>query len=95
MTAEEFFRNKIKEKNPLIEIITLSSILVTAEEAMRWSYEFNQLVKSEIPIIPDPSDAVTRLEVIDKQGRVYSQWNCSIQLSYQDNGKTLKIFVNN
>lgn len=43
----------------------------------------------------DPSDAVTRLEIIDKQGRVYSQWNCTIQLSYQDDGKTLKIFVNN
>lgn len=51
--------------------------------------------KSEKPIIPKLLDNVTRLEVIDKQGRVYSQWNCTIELSYQDDGKTLKIFVNN
>lgn len=51
--------------------------------------------KSEKPINLDPSCAVTRLEIIDKQGRVYSQWNCTIELSYQDDGKTLKIFVNN
>ena len=95
MTAEEFFRNKMKEKNPFIETITLSNYLITAEEAMRWAHEFSQLEKSEKPINLEISDDVTRLEVIDKQGRVYSQWNCTIELSYQDDGKTLKVFVNN
>jgi hypothetical protein len=36
---------------------------------------------------------VTRLEVIDETGRVYSKWDCSVELSYQDDGKTLKVFV--
>jgi hypothetical protein len=40
-------------------------------------------------------EIVNRLEIIDKQGRQYVQWDCSIELSYQDNGRTLKIFVNN
>lgn len=36
---------------------------------------------------------VTRFEVIDEKGRIYSQWNCKVELSYQDNGQTLKVFV--
>lgn len=36
---------------------------------------------------------VTRLEVIDHTGRAYVIWNSSIELSYQDEGRTLKIFV--
>lgn len=38
---------------------------------------------------------VTRLEVIDNNGRQYVMWNCKVELSYQDDGKTLKIFVTN
>lgn len=40
-----------------------------------------------------PSEKVTRLEVIDVTGRAYSKWNCTIDISYQDNGRTLKVFV--
>jgi ketosteroid isomerase-like protein len=36
---------------------------------------------------------VTRLEVIDKNGRVYVNSKCKIQLDYQDDGQTLKIIV--
>ena len=43
ITAEEFFRNKIKEKNPNIKVVTLSRELITAEEGMRWAHEFKQL----------------------------------------------------
>jgi hypothetical protein len=35
----------------------------------------------------------TRLEVIDGHGRRYVNMNCTFQFSYQDDGKTLKIFV--
>ena len=36
----------------------------------------------------------TRLEVIDADGRTYTNWKVKeLQFSYQDNGKTLKIFV--
>ena len=40
-----------------------------------------------------PQEGVTRLEVIDEDGRVYSRWDARIYLDYQDGGKTLKIFV--
>lgn len=39
------------------------------------------------------SDKITRVEVIDENGRVYTKWNCSVELSYQDNNRTLKLFV--
>ena len=45
---------------------------------------------------PDPSrgdSKVTRFEVIDADGRVYTAHEASIDLSYQDDGKTLKVFV--
>ena len=35
----------------------------------------------------------TRLEVIDKTGRVYVNNDCNFDLEYQDDFKTLKIFI--
>ena len=37
---------------------------------------------------------VTRFEVIDTNGRVYQKWNCNVELSYQNDGRTLKVFIN-
>jgi hypothetical protein len=48
MTAEGFFRKKIKEKYPHQEIVTLADNLITAEDGMRWAYEFSQLPQQEI-----------------------------------------------
>lgn len=36
---------------------------------------------------------VTRVEVIDNNGRVYTKNGVYVELQFQDNGKTLKIFV--
>lgn len=37
---------------------------------------------------------VTRVEVIDEHARQYSRWNIEyVQAVLQDNGKTLKIFI--
>jgi hypothetical protein len=40
LTAEEFFRNKLKELNPFQQVVTLSGELITAEQGMRWAHEF-------------------------------------------------------
>ena len=39
---------------------------------------------------------ITRVEVIDENGRSYVNWeeNNDITVSYQDDGMTLKVFVN-
>lgn len=45
-------------------------------------------------IASDDVDSVTRVEVIDIHGRAYMNWNVEkLQLSLQDDGKTLKVFV--
>ena len=36
---------------------------------------------------------VTRFEVIDENGRVYTSKDCKVELSYQDDGRTLKVFI--
>ena len=36
---------------------------------------------------------VTRFEVIDYNGRVYVAKDCKVELSYQDDGRTLKVFI--
>ncbi len=41
----------------------------------------------------DDSSKVSRFEVIDSNGRVYTKWGCNVELSYQDLGKTLKVFI--
>lgn len=37
----------------------------------------------------------TRVEVIDETGRVYHNWKKSnkVSISFQDNGRTLKVFI--
>jgi hypothetical protein len=41
----------------------------------------------------DDTSKVTRLEVIDTNGIVYQKWNCNVELSYQDDDRTLKVFI--
>jgi hypothetical protein len=43
----------------------------------------------------DSNHRITRLEVIDETGRVYTNWHPDnlITLSFQDGNRTLKVFV--
>lgn len=41
----------------------------------------------------DMNEKVTRLEVIQDGERKFIKWDCAIELSYQDEGRTLKVFV--
>ncbi len=36
---------------------------------------------------------ITRIEVIDENGRAYNRWDCKVEESIQDDGRTLKLFV--
>jgi hypothetical protein len=36
---------------------------------------------------------VTRFEVIDEQGRAYTRHGVDVRLSFQDDGRTLKVFI--
>lgn len=37
---------------------------------------------------------ITRFEVIDENGRVYVRHGVSLEVYLQDDGKTLKVFIN-
>jgi hypothetical protein len=43
LTAEEFFRNKLKALYPEKKVITLAQEKITAEQGMRWAHEFANL----------------------------------------------------
>lgn len=48
----------------------------------------------EKALAEQPTGKPTRLEVIDAAGRAYTNWKVKdMQFSYQDDGKTLKIFI--
>jgi hypothetical protein len=57
---------------------------------------------AELDAICRDAEAVTRFEVIDHRapgtpgprGRVYVSYDCAVELSYQDDRRTLKVFVN-
>jgi hypothetical protein len=38
-------------------------------------------------------EEITRLEVIDSEGRSYTIWDADLLFSVQDEGRTLKIFA--
>jgi hypothetical protein len=42
-----------------------------------------------------PLDKVTRIEIIDQKGRSYVNWddNNKVELSFQDDERTLKVFI--
>ena len=42
-----------------------------------------------------PLDKVTRIEIIDQDGRSYVNWddNNKVELSFQDDERTLKVFI--
>ena len=63
ITAEEFFRNKIKEQNPNREVVTLSQELITAEQGLRWAHEFKQL---HLHAVSGRSELLIALQNIEK-----------------------------
>jgi len=41
----------------------------------------------------EEKEPISRIEIITKEGRQFVRWNCSIKQYIQDDGRTLKIFV--
>ena len=95
-------RKTIKKENNLIKSMRILQHILSENQkldieeklenyfSLRFSlnYEIHQrkLKKSR-------KEKPNRLEVIDKNGRMYVNTNCTFELNYQDEGKTLKIFV--
>lgn len=67
ITAEEFFRTKIKELNLGREVITTSLELITAEQGLRWAHEFMTQHTADLQKkLSDKQDQIESLEELLK-----------------------------
>jgi hypothetical protein len=62
-------------------------------EGISWCED--RINDNDIAYVRETLPKVTRVEVIDQNGRSYTNWNKDnrVELSLQDNGKTLKVFI--
>ena len=82
--AETIEKLRLNESVLLIQIKVLLDRLVDRETSLQNNKKDVECHNNEI----------TRFEVIDNDGRSYVRHNLNfITLSYQDNGKTLKVFL--
>lgn len=91
MSLEEPIQIKL-EKLALEEYHDENDILVFNEWELKDFIE--QLVEE---VRKENTSKVTRVEVIDDAGRSYVNWKDSnrVELSFQDDDRTLKIFIDN
>ena len=81
-------------------MLKLEEVLEKLTEAFNWDSDKEITLMALQDYFSDLSqlqnNQVNRVEIIDKKGRSYVNWNKNnkIELSYQDSGRTLKIFIN-
>ena len=81
-------------------MLKLKEVLEKLTEAFNWDSDKETTLMALQDYFSDLSqlqnNRLTRVEVIDEKGRSYVNWNKNnkIELSYQDSGRTLKIFIN-
>ena len=81
-------------------MLELEEVLEKLTEAFNWDSDKNITLMALQDYFSDLSqlqnNRLTRVEVIDEKGRSYVNWNKNnkIELSYQDDDRTLKIFIN-
>lgn len=75
-------------------------IRLVKAERIRYNNILDPKISDDFQIGPEgayehgePTKEVNRFEVIDENGRSYVKYDCNVELSYQDDGKTLKIFI--
>lgn len=80
-------------------MLKLEEVLEKLTEAFNWDSDKDITLMTLQDYFSDlsqlQSNQLTRVEIIDKKGRSYVNWNKNnrIELSYQDSGRTLKIFI--
>ena len=81
-------------------MLELEEVLEKLTEAFNWDSDKDTTLMALQDYFSDLSqlrnNRLTRVEVIDEKGRSYVNWNKNnkIELSYQDDDRTLKIFIN-
>jgi hypothetical protein len=76
-----------------------NNLALLMKKGERFKPEINETLMCSCDHIVDVNKKVTRFEVIDHTwagtgtGRVFAHYGCIVELSYQDDGKTLKVFL--
>lgn len=67
---------------------------VWMDRSPKQAYAVGEGLVSEDIFVKLDTSKVSRVEVVNKDGRVYGELNCSsVKLDFQDEGRTLKIFI--
>lgn len=78
---------------------SLENAIEKMDEIIEYFNQFRHDANAKVvPTIADfPISRVTRVEVIDQNGRSYVNWKDTnaVKLQIQDDGRTLKVFVSN
>jgi len=73
------------------------------EDYVKWledklvnNINYTHCCKSDSELLPTLLKNTNRVEVIDQQGRTYVNWKPTnkVELSFQDDKRTLKVFIN-
>jgi hypothetical protein len=70
--------------------------LIGFQKGMNWYTPDDDIMKGEDEDgVIQVGNRITRVEVIDENGRVYTNWNPTnkVELQIQDDGRTLKVFI--
>lgn len=68
--------------------VNMSKDMTSLSIADAVTYGYNQCQEDM-----SKDQTLTRFEVIDENGRAYTEHYCKVELSYQDDGRTLKVFI--
>ncbi len=93
MTNIEQFHEWVETQSPMALREYTFAQAAWIEQAKRIA-ELEARNKELEALAEQPTGQPTRLEVIDAGGRTYTNWKVKdMQFSYQDDGRTLKIFI--
>jgi hypothetical protein len=82
----------MKTKEEIDELYhKLYSISIDGEDNLHYYSFVEGYTQCQEDMVKDQT--VTRFEVIDEHGRAYTDHYCKVELSYQDDGRTLKVFI--
>ena len=73
-----------------MSVVPCGRMRAAPREPVGMSVMVNKVTEA-VAIVEHPN--LTRIEVIDETGRAYVRRGVSVTLSYQDDGRTLKVFV--
>lgn len=81
------------EDKTMSKLYTEEQVKQMIDDAHNGIDGYYDIFKKHTPIIQLPIDKTTRFEVIDGSGRRLVEYGVNIEISMQDDGRTMKVFL--